>query len=136
MIWLQGVNWGAVSGWAVGLVAPILVYLATRRKSDIDESQVILGKWKELVEAHEASIKRLNEDFDRERRRSASENDRLMARVSELETKVSDQATEIEALKAENAGLKRAIAQNSQSAAYELGTRTRRNSDAFPEKNG
>lgn len=119
-------GWSALLGWATAVVGPIFVFLTTRRKTDVDESAVILGKWKELVEAHETAIKRLTEDFARERTRWQSENDRLQHRVTELET-------ENARLKDDITGLKRAIAQNSQSAAFQLGGFGRGNSDAFPE---
>lgn len=127
-------GWPGVLGWVAAFVAPLLVWLASRRKSDIDESAMILGKWKELVEAHEAAIKRLTEEFARERTRWQGENDRLQKRVDELEAEGRAKDVKIKGLEDEVTGLKRAIAQNSQSAAFHLGAQSRRNSDAFPEK--
>lgn len=117
-----GWNWSAVLGWAAAVLGPLLMWIASRRKADIDESALILQKWKEIVDAHESAIKRLTEDFERERKRWSDENAALRHRVTEVET-------ENRALRDEVAGLKRAIAQNSKSTAYQLGGRGRRNSD-------
>lgn len=124
--WLTA-NWGAVSGWVVAIVAPLLVFLATNRKTDVDESAMILGKWKELVEAHEKAIAAVREEFATYRKSALEE-------IADLRTRLSAAERRIGELETENAGLKRAIAQNSQSTAHLLGGRPRRNSDAFPDE--
>lgn len=103
-------NWGTITGWVAAVVGPYLVYRATSRKTDIDESAIVLGKWKELVDAHERSLASLNREID-------SLRDRLVT----AEKRISDQDGEIAALREENAGLRRAIAQNSQSTAMLIG---------------
>jgi chromosome segregation ATPase len=126
MSWLEA-NWGAVSGWIAAAVGPTLVFLSTRRKTDVDESAMILGKWKELVDAHEAAIKRLTEEFDRERKRWTEDTVRLTHRIAELETEGRQKDIKIKGLEDEVSGLKRAIAQNSKSTAHFLGRDGRRN---------
>lgn len=119
---LQAIGgWAGLAGWATAVVGPFLVWLGSRRKADIDESAVILGKWKELVEAHEAAIKRLTEDFHAQRKRWDEENEALRKRVRDLEGEGRAKDAKIKALEDEVVGLKRAIAQNSQSAAFQLG---------------
>jgi predicted nucleic acid-binding Zn-ribbon protein len=72
----------------VSIMSLVFTAFATRKKSAIDESTLVLGKWKELVEAHEERIKRMNEDFEAYRRNSREEREALKARVSELEEQV------------------------------------------------
>ncbi|WP_312487147.1 hypothetical protein [Sphingomonas sp.] len=120
MTWLAA-NWGGVSGWVVALVGPFLVYLATRRKTDVDESAMILGKWKELVEAHEKAIAAVREEFAVYRKSALDE-------IADLRTRLVAAERELIELKAENAGLKRSIAQNSQSTAHMFRQPSRRNS--------
>jgi hypothetical protein len=117
-------GWGAISGWIAAAVGPLLVWASTNRKTDVDESAVILGKWKELVEAHEAAIKRLTEDFDRERKRWTEDIIRMTARIVELETEGRQKDVRIKGLEDEVSGLRRSIAQNSQSSAFQLGAAT------------
>lgn len=119
-------GWGAVTGWIAAIIGPITVWLATNRKTDVDESAVILGKWKELVEAHEKAIASVREEFSTYRASAIQE-------IADLRKRLVAAENEIAELKTENAGLKRAIAQNSQSTALFLGQPTRRNSDAFPD---
>lgn len=123
--WLAA-NWGGVSGWVMAIVAPLLVFWATNRKTDVDESAMILGKWKELVEAHENAIKAVREEFSAYRTTAIAE-------IADLRTRLVSAERRITELETENAGLKRSIAQNSRSTAHILGAAGRSNSDAFPE---
>lgn len=121
-------GWAGLSGWVAAVVTPSLMWLAARRKTDVDESAVILGKWKELVEAHETSIKRLTEDFERDRQRSIDEikslreeASGLRVRIRDLEAAGREKDGQIDALKAEVRGLRDSIIQNSRSSAQLIG---------------
>ncbi|MBI0474208.1 hypothetical protein D9601_02360 [Sphingomonas sp. MA1305] len=120
MSWLEA-NWGTVAGWVAAAIGPFTVYLTMRRKTDVDESAMILGKWKELVEAHEKAIAAVREEF-------ASYRVTAIAEIADLRTRLSKAEMRITELEVENAGLKRSIAQNSQSTAHMLGSPGRRNS--------
>lgn len=96
-------------GWIVGAAAVIGTFLYNRSKIEIDESALVLAKWKELAAQmdamairHETEMRELRAELRAER----DENAKLRKRVQELEDQV--------------VGLKRAIAQNSKSAAYHL----------------
>lgn len=104
-------QWG---GWIIGALTLLVTFLANRRKGQIDESALVLGKWKELVDQHQLAIKDIREEFA-EYKRSA------MAEIGELRDRLSKAEHRIVELELENAGLKRAIAQNSQSTAQMLG---------------
>lgn len=93
----------AIGGWAIALILGLFTLVTQLRKSKVDESALILGKWQELVATHERQLTSMRVEVDDLRSRlNAAER-----RIIELET--------------ENAGLKRAIAQNSRSAAVFLG---------------
>ena len=104
---------GGWLGWVIAGATALFTIIAQWRKSKVDESALVLGKWKELVEAHESAIKRLNEDAERDRKRAADEAHVLRRRISELELQVRE-------LREENEGLKRTIIQNSKSTAQML----------------
>lgn len=112
--------WASVIGYVVGIGGPLGMYITSRRKTDVDESAMILGKWKELVEAHEKAIQAVREEFAVYRKSALEE-------IADLRTRLVAAEREIIELKAENAGLKRSIAQNSQSAAHMFGQSDRRN---------
>ncbi|HEX8418563.1 MAG TPA: hypothetical protein VF638_00965 [Sphingomonas sp.] len=103
-------NWG---GWLVGVITLVFAYLRDRRKGDVDESTLILSKWKELVEQHQADIRMLKDEF-------AIYKQTAIAEIADLRTRLILAEKRITELETENAGLKRAIAQNSQSSAFLL----------------
>lgn len=90
----------------VALVSAVVQW----RKGSVDESALVLGKWKELVDAHQSQIEILN-----------SEIKSLRQRLTDAEKEFADyrRATDkrIQELVDENAGLRRAIIQNSRSGA-------------------
>lgn len=115
----------------VGVVTYFFGWLQAKRKADIDESGLILGKWKELVESHQRDILDLKEEFGAYRKASEIEQVALRKRLSDVEAefaafrresaereRLSDER--IKARDEEIAGLRRLIAQNSQSTAYQL----------------
>lgn len=89
-------------GWIVALLVAVGTAAVQWRKGNIDESAMILGKWKELVDAHQSQITTLT------------------GQIAELTERLAVAERRIRELEEENAGLKRAIAQNSQSAVYAL----------------
>lgn len=104
-------QWG---GWVIGVLTLAVTFLANRRKGQIDESALVLGKWKELVDQHQLAIKDIREEFADYKRTA-------MAEIAELRERLGKAEHRIVELELENAGLKRAIAQNSQSTAQMLG---------------
>lgn len=104
-------------GWLAGFIAVIGTIIYNRRKVQIDESALVLGKWKELVEAHQTQISTMNAELESLRKRVREIDNAFSEYRRVTEKRIAD-------LESENAGLKRAIAQNSQSAAYQLGRRT------------
>lgn len=113
----------AYAGYVVAIVTVLVAWLRDRRKGDIDESALVLGKWKELVDQHQAAIKDIREEFAEYKRTAIAEIADLRERLRIAEGRITE-------LEAENAGLKRAIAQNSQSTAYQL---TRRSPEPVAE---
>lgn len=101
------------SGYVVAFLTLAFAYIRDRRKGDVDESTLILGKWKELVEQHQSDIKMLKDEF-------AVYKQTAIAEIADLRTRLIHAEKRITELEAENAGLKRAIAQNSQSSAFLL----------------
>lgn len=115
-------TWGAV---ILAIIGPVLTWLVARRKVSVDESALVLGKWKELVEAHQGQIKSLNEEIATLRDRLAV-NEKAFTEYREAndsEKREYRRATEkrIRDLEEENAGLKRAILQNSSSTVIAIG---------------
>lgn len=104
-------QWG---GWVIGALTLFVTFLANRQKGQIDESALVLGKWKELVDQHQQAIKDIREEFAEYKRTALFEIAELRERLAEAEQRIRE-------LETENAGLKRAIAQNSQSTSMLLG---------------
>jgi cell shape-determining protein MreC len=102
-------------GFIGGTITVLFGFWTQRRKSDIDESALVLGKWKELVDQHQQAIKDIREEFSEYKRTALFEIAELRERLAEAENRIRE-------LETENAGLKRAIAQNSQSTATLLGS--------------
>lgn len=111
---------GIIGGWLVALGTIFFNWRASSRKTGVDESALILGKWKDLVDTHERRIKEMTAEFDRYKKTTDETIDRLQTRVGELERKSANDDKTIRSLQDENAGLRRQIAQNSQSTAYQL----------------
>ena len=97
-------------GWVLALLVALVSAVVQWRKGSVDESALVLGKWKELVDAHQSQIEILNAEIK-------SLRERLTA--SEKEFAEYRRATDkrIQELVDENAGLRRAIIQNSRSGA-------------------
>lgn len=114
-------------GYVTTLLVAVGAYLQNRRKGDIDESALVLGKWKELVEQHQSDIRAIKDEFAAYKVASTAEfaayKASTVTETSDLRTRLSKAENRITELETENAGLKRAIAQNSQSTAYQLGRR-------------
>lgn len=89
-------------GWIVAIITIVSTFVYNNRKVQVDESALVLGQWRALVENHQGQIAVM-----------AKEITDLRERLGKAEMRIRD-------LEDENAGLKRAIAQNSQSAVYNL----------------
>lgn len=109
----------------VGLLGVLFGWLTSRRKSHVDESALILGKWKELVDTHEGAIKRLTDEFASYRATAREEVEALRKRLKEVEEEFASyrKSTDEHLRKKDDEirGLKRAIGQNSRSTAFRLG---------------
>lgn len=102
---------GALGGWIVALLLGLFTLLTQMRKARVDESAIVLAKWKELVESHDRDLAAMREELRAERQ----ENTSLRAELRKAES-------EIRALKEEVAGLRRLIAQLGQSTLLHLDT--------------
>lgn len=109
------------AGYVVAALTIIVTWFQSKRKGDIDESALILGKWKELVEQHQSDIRGIREEFTAYKTSALEEISALRTRVREAEDRSLALEKRVSELETENAGLKRAIAQNSRSAAVILG---------------
>lgn len=107
---------GGLAGYGLAVLVAIFAFFRDRRKADVDESAIILAKWKELVEHHEERLSTLGGEIESLRKRLAA----AESRISELQADLEKERTARRKLEAENAGLKRAIAQNSKSTAHLL----------------
>ncbi len=110
-------------GYAIAILTVVGTWLRERRKGDIDESALVLGKWKELVERHERALQAQQEEF-KAFRTSALETERtLRVDLTDLRDRLRTAEGRIGELERENEGLKRTIAQNSQTTAWRLDNR-------------
>ena len=99
-----------VGGWVLALLVALVSGIVQWRKGSVDETAMVLGKWKELVDAHQTQIEVLNNQIAAQ----ALELKDVRERLVKAEQRIRE-------LEEENAGLKRAVIQNSQSAALRLG---------------
>lgn len=117
-------------GWLVGLVTVLGTIFYNNRKVKVEESDIILSRWKDFSDTHQADMKRLREEMDKDRTRYEAELEYLRERVKEVEKELvavrKDSAEQILARDKEIAGLKRTISQISQSTAVQLGRVKRR----------
>jgi predicted RNase H-like nuclease (RuvC/YqgF family) len=98
----------------VALIVAVGTVLFNSRKVQIDESALVLAKWKEFSESHQAEMKRMKEDIAEDRSRYKSEIEALRERIVHLEKELIARDKEI-------AGLRRTISQVSQSTAVQIG---------------
>ncbi len=75
-------------GFATGILVPLLAYIAQRKKSSIDESTLVLGKWKELVDQHQESIKDIRAEFADYKRTALAEIEALRDRLAKAEKRI------------------------------------------------
>lgn len=99
----------AVGGWVVAILIALLTAVIQLRRGGAEETAVVLGKWKELVEAHEKQIKGLNEEISA-----------LRHRVHELEELVEEQREIIKKLEKALEGERRQGAQRERSFKEQL----------------
>lgn len=91
-------------GYLLALATFIGAVLRDRRKADVDESAIVLGEWKKLIEAHQSQIKSLTDEVSA-----------LRGRLSQAEERIAALEEENRRLRIENDGLIRQQAQRSQS---------------------
>jgi predicted RNase H-like nuclease (RuvC/YqgF family) len=107
-------------GWALALLVALVGAAVQWRKGSVDESALVLGKWKELVDTHQRQIGQLQSRIDA----LTTENTDLRARLGATETEFADyrRATDgrIRAQDEEIAGLKRRFLQNSGSTVLRI----------------
>lgn len=110
----------AVLGWLFGSYQH-------RSKAKVDESSLILGKWKELVDTHQEDIKYLKEEFAAYRKRADDEIDALRKRLKDVEDEFAafrkESDKRVRERDQEIVSLKRQLSQISQSTAVQLGRR-------------
>lgn len=99
-------------GYAIAALTILVSWLTNRRKSDVDESALVLAKWKELVEQHERTLATLNSDINSLRLRL----DTAERTISELQEQSRKERARIAELEEENKGLKANFRQTSQSS--------------------
>lgn len=104
-----GLGWPVVLGFLAAIVGPVLVFLASRRKTDVDETGLVLAEWKNLIAAHQATTASLRAEIEGLRNRLGSAEDRI-AHLEDVNR----------GLLSENEGLRRQLAQASQSTAVML----------------
>ena len=117
--------WPVIVGGVVAALGVIVGWFQSRKKAEIDESALVLGKWKELVEQHQSDIKTLKEEFLAYKKSAEEELEAVRHRLREVEREFADYRRTSEKrmmeMEAENVGLKRAISQSSRSTAVFLG---------------
>ena len=115
---------GALIGSSIGLSTIFFTWLKDRRRGNIDESTLVLGKWKDLVEQHRLDTEQhrhdilaIRDEFNAYRVASAHEKLALTNELTVVRDRLVKAESRIGELENENVGLKRLIAQNSQSTA-------------------
>lgn len=99
----------AVGGWAVAILIALFTFIVQFRKGGVDETAMVLDKWKELVAAHEAQINGMRAELEAMRRR-----------INELEEVVERQNAEIVSLNKQLEGERRQSQQQSRSFREQL----------------
>lgn len=98
-----------VGGWFVALVVALFTFVAQWRKGGVDETAVVLGKWKELVETHERQLSSLHQEIAD-----------LRGRVKALEEVIDDKDRIITQLRNDITGAERQLKQQGESFAEQL----------------
>lgn len=115
---------GQYGGWLVGLLAVIGTIIYNSRKVAVDESALVLEKWKQFAEMHAADMTRLRAEMDKDRSRLEAELDEVRHELKEVQHEFAqfrkDSENRIRSRDEEIAGLKRTISQISQSTAVQF----------------
>ena len=119
--------WPVIIGGVVAALGVIVGWFQSHKKAEIDESTLVLGKWKELVEQHQNDIRALKEEFLAYKKSAEEELEAVRHRLRDVEREFADyrrsSETRMREMEAENVGLRRAIGQTSRSTAVLLGTK-------------
>lgn len=117
--------WPIIIGAVVAVVGTLFGWFTNRQRANVDESALVLGKWKELVETHQTEIKSIKDEFAAYRKHAEEELSAVRQRLLDVEKDFSDyrrsSEKRMQELENENLGLRRMIAQNSKSVAYRIG---------------
>ena len=87
-----------VGGWVVAILIALFTFIAQWRRGGVDETAVVLGKWKELVETHESQITSLRQRINE-----------LEDKVTELEERGRQRESSIHELQSENRALRKQL---------------------------
>jgi septal ring factor EnvC (AmiA/AmiB activator) len=98
-----------VGGWVVAILVAMFTFIAQWRKGGVEETALVLGKWKELVEAHERELGGLRDEIKN-----------LQARVAELEEVAEGRGDRIRELETELEGERNQRRQQARSFAEQL----------------
>jgi hypothetical protein len=107
-------NPASLIGYLIAFATLLGTWFFNHRKADIDASGQALTAWQDLVKSHKEDMKSLREELIAYKTSATKEISDLRQRVTDLEGLVRHKDDEI-------AGLKRTIAQHSQSNAVMLG---------------
>lgn len=115
---------GGVLATLTTLVLGLLMWRVQAHKGQVDESATVLKAWKEMVDAHQIQLTNMREEFASYKKGAleefASYKKSSLEEITSLRDRLGKAEARIRDLEEENAGLKRAIAQNSQSAVWAL----------------
>jgi SMC interacting uncharacterized protein involved in chromosome segregation len=109
----------------MGSLAVLGTFIYNSKKVQIDESALVLEKWKQFAEMHAADMTRLRSEMDKDRTRLEAELELVREELKEVRAEFKifrrDAEDQIKTRDVEIAGLKRTISQISQSTAVQLG---------------
>lgn len=119
----SGGLFAAIGGWVVALLIALFTFIAQWRKGGVDETAVVLGKWKELVEAHQTQLASLKDEIVELRARVADledSNEQLEKTAKKLAKDVEERDARIAKLERDLEGEKRNLQQQANSFAEQL----------------
>lgn len=72
-------------GYLIGALTVVITLVISWRKGKIDESALILGRWKDMVDQHAEDIKDLREELRKERDQNATLREQLRSALTEAD---------------------------------------------------
>lgn len=117
-----------LAGLIIGVLGILLPYLVNLRKGKVDESAVLLGEWRQMVDQHARDITELRDELRKERQENSAlrkslndAHDKIAGLQDQINVIKQRHVSEIAAKDNEIEGLRRQIIQNSKSSAQLLG---------------